>query len=141
MEQALTRATLQTRQNSLNLARRQFETGYSSRLELAQSQAEYQAARAQIPQLSHQITEQENALRILVGSNPGSIARGADLHHITPLPLPSVLPSELMRRRPDIVQAERQLIVAAARNQALYNYEKTVRNAFGEVNNSLDSIL
>ncbi|AHF76073.1 Type I secretion outer membrane protein [Sodalis praecaptivus] len=201
---ALTRATLQTRQNSLNLARRQFETGYSSRLELAQSQAEYQAARAQIPQLSHQITEQENALRILVGSNPGSIARGADLHHITPLPLPSVLPSELMRRRPDIVQAERQLIAAdaslsaaranllpsinltatgtlqddalaklidnpfrlwsvggsilaplfnrealnaqvdiaaAARNQALYNYEKTVRNAFGEVNNSLDSIL
>nr|WP_050747771.1 TolC family protein [Sodalis glossinidius] len=67
-----TRETLQTRQNSLNLARRQFETGYSSRLELEQSQAEYQAARAQIPQLTHQITEQENALRILVGAIPAA---------------------------------------------------------------------
>ncbi|NDL64026.1 efflux transporter outer membrane subunit [Acerihabitans arboris] len=111
---ALTRATLDSRQNSLNLARRQFETGYSSRLEYVQAQAEYQAASAQIPQLSHQITEQENALSILVGDNPGAIARGGDADRLRPLPLPTLLPSELLRRRPDIIQAERQLIAADA---------------------------
>ncbi|WP_413727793.1 efflux transporter outer membrane subunit [Sodalis sp. RH19] len=200
---ALTRATLESRRNSLKLARRQFETGYSSRLEYVQAQAEYQAASAQIPQLSHQITEQENALSILLGANPGAIPRGDDAGRLRPLPLPTLLPSELMRRRPDIIQAERQLIAAdatlssaraallpslnltasgtlqdnaleklidnpfrlwsiggsvlapmlnrealnaqvdisaATRNQALYNYEKVVRSAFSEVNNSLDAI-
>lgn len=111
---ALTRATLESRQNSLNLARRQFETGYSSRLEYVQAQAEYQAASAQIPQLSHQITQQENALSILVGNNPGPIRRGGDADSLRPLPLPTVLPSTLMRRRPDIIQAERQLVAADA---------------------------
>lgn len=200
----LTRATLQTRQNSLNLARRQFETGYSSRLELVQSEAEYQATRAQIPQLQHQITEQENALSILLGSNPGAIARNGAPPAVTPLTLPSALPSQLLRRRPDIVQAERLLVAAdatlaasranllpsinltasgtlqdnaleklidnpfrlwsvggsilapllnrealnaqvdvsaAARNQALYNYESVVRSAFSDVNNSIDAIV
>lgn len=201
---ALTHATLDSRQNSLNLARRQFETGYSSRLEYVQAQAEYQAASAQIPQLAHQITEQENALSILLGENPGAIPRGNGAERLKTLPLPTLLPSELMRRRPDIIQAERQLIAAdatlssarasllpslnltatgtlqdnalenlidnpfrlwsiggsvlaplinrealnaqvdittATRNQALYNYEKVVRTAFSEVNNSLDAIL
>ncbi|WP_196237775.1 efflux transporter outer membrane subunit [Biostraticola tofi] len=199
----LTRATLESRANSLKLARRQFETGYSSRLEWVQSEAEYQSARGQIPVLQHQITEQENALSILLGTNPQALYRGKTADRLRPLPLPSVLPSELLRRRPDIVQAERQLVAAdatlsasrasllpslnltasgtlqdsalenlidnplrlwsiggsilapilnrqglnaqvdistAGRNQALYNYEKVVRTAFGEVNNSIDAI-
>ncbi len=199
----LTRATLESRANSLKLARRQFETGYSSRLEWVQSEAEYQSARGQIPVLQHQITEQENALSILLGTNPQALYRGKAADRLRPLPLPSVLPSELLRRRPDIVQAERQLVAAdatlsasrasllpslnltasgtlqdsalenlidnplrlwsiggsilapilnrqglnaqvdistAGRNQALYNYEKVVRTAFGEVNNSIDAI-
>ena len=71
----VTEATLETRGNSLQLAQRQFETGYSSRLEWMQAASEFQTAKAQVPQLRHQIAQQENALSILVGMNPREIAR------------------------------------------------------------------
>jgi len=199
----VTQSTLKSREEAFNLAKRQFETGYSSRLELMQSDSELRATRAQIPQLQHQIAQQENALSLLLGGNPGAVARSGDFDTLTPLRLPAQLPSSLLNRRPDIVQAERQLIAADAtlassrasllpsinltaggsvqdrtlpglldnplqlwslggsilapllnrqalnaqvdisqsqRNQALYSYEKTVRNAFKEVNDSLDAI-
>lgn len=199
----VTQATLATRENSLKLAQRQFEAGYTSRLEWMQAASEYQAAKAQIPQLSHQITQQENALSILVGMNPRHIARQSRFAQVMPQRLPSLLPSELLQRRPDIIQAQRLLLAAdnslassqaqllpslnltasgtlqssvlhqlvdnpfrlwsiggsvlapllnrealtaqvdvsmASRNQALYSYEKVVRNAFSEVNDALDAI-
>lgn len=110
----VTIATLATRENSLNLAQRQFETGYTSRLEWMQAASEYQTAKAQIPQLQHQIEQQENALSVLVGMNPREIARNTQFDHIKPQTLPSLLPSQLLNRRPDIVQAQRQLIAADA---------------------------
>ncbi|ALV92755.1 MULTISPECIES: efflux transporter outer membrane subunit [Pantoea] len=110
----VTIATLATRENSLNLAQRQFETGYTSRLEWMQAASEYQTAKAQIPQLQHQIEQQENALSVLVGMNPREIARNSQFDHIKPQTLPSLLPSQLLNRRPDIVQAQRQLIAADA---------------------------
>lgn len=199
----VTQSTLKSREEAYNLAKRQFETGYSSRLELMQSDSELRSTRAQIPQLQHQIVQQENALSLLLGGNPGEVARSAEFDTLTPLRLPSQLPSTLLNRRPDIVQAERQLIASDAtlaasrasllpsinltatgsvqdrtlpglldnplqlwsiggsilapllnrqalnaqvdisqsqRNQALYRYEKVVRNAFAEVNDSLDAI-
>lgn len=199
----VTQSTLQAREEALKLAQRQYETGYSSRLELMQSDSEVRATRAQIPALRHQIAQQENALSLLLGANPGAIARSGTLDKLTPLRLPSNLPSSLLNRRPDIAQAERQLLAADAtlasarasllpslnltatgsvqdrtlpglldnplqlwsvggsilapllnrqalnaqvdvtasqRNQALYAYERTVRNAFVEVNDSLDAI-
>ncbi|MGL5455303.1 MAG: efflux transporter outer membrane subunit [Enterobacterales bacterium] len=199
----VTQATVKSREEALNLAKRQYETGYSSRLELMQSDSELRSTRAQIPLLRHQIAQQENALSILLGANPQHVDRSADFEALTPLKIPSQLPSTLLNRRPDIVQAERQLIAADAslaasrasllpsfnltaggsiqdrtlpalldnplqlwslggsilapllnrqalnaqvdisqsqRNQALYGYEKTVRNAFREVNDSLDAI-
>ncbi|HAT1644489.1 TPA: efflux transporter outer membrane subunit [Raoultella planticola] len=198
----VTRQTLKSRQDAYNLAKRQYETGYTSRLELMQADSELRSTRSQIPPLQHQIAQQENALSVLTGSNPGSIQR-QDFSRLTPLALPSQLPSTLLNRRPDIVQAQRQLIAAdatlaasqaqllpsinltatgslqdrtlpdlldnplrlwslggsilapllnrqalnaqvdvsmAQRNQALYGYEKTVRGAFQEVNDSLDAI-
>ena len=200
---SVTEATLATRENSLRLTRRQFETGYTSKLEWVQSESEYQTAKAQIPVLRHQIAQQENALSVLAGMNPREIARQSRFARVTPQQLPSLLPSELLQRRPDIAQAERLLLAAdatlasskarllpslnltaggtlqssvlhqladnpfrlwsiggsvlapvlnrealtaqvdvsmAARNQALFNYEKVVRNAFSEVNNDLDAI-
>ncbi|MDU6411395.1 MAG: efflux transporter outer membrane subunit [Yersiniaceae bacterium] len=200
---ALTQATLTSRENSLQLAKRQYKTGYSSRLEWVQAESEYRATRAQIPQLQHQITQQENALNLLLGANPGPVARGTAFDHLDAPPLPSRLPSTLLNRRPDIVQAERLLVAAdatlavsranllpslnltaggtlqedtleavlahpfrlwslggsvlapiinrealnaqvdismAARNQALYQYEYVVRNAFVQVNDSIDAI-
>ncbi|OON40748.1 transporter [Izhakiella australiensis] len=199
----VTRGTLASRENSLRLAKRQYDAGYSSRQEWLQSASEYQTAKAQIPQLQHQVAQQENALSVLVGMNPRQIARSRAFDHLMPQSLPAVLPSALLQRRPDIVQAERTLLAADAslrssqakllpslnltasgtlqsrqlyqllenpfrlwsiggsvlapifnrealtaqvdvsmsqRNQALYAYEKTVRNAFSEVNNDLDAI-
>lgn len=198
----VTRQTLKSREDAYNMAKRQFETGYTSRLELMQADSELRSTRAQIPPLEHQIAQQENALSVLIGSNPQAISR-QDFAHLTPLALPSQLPSSLLNRRPDIVQAQRQLLAAdatlassqaqmlpsinltatgsmqdrtlpdlldnplrlwslggsilapllnrqalnaqvdvsmAQRNQALYGYEKTVRGAFREVNDSLDAI-
>jgi len=121
---ALARATLQTRQQSLDLARRQFEVGYSSRLELSQAEAEYRNTAATVPQLERAITQQENALNLLLGASPGQVARGAELIALQPPPIAPGLPSELLRRRPDIAQAERSVAaadasLAAARDQML----------------------
>ncbi|MBA7933626.1 efflux transporter outer membrane subunit [Klebsiella sp. RHBSTW-00215] len=198
----VTQQTQKSREDAFNLAKRQFETGYTSRLELMQADSELRSTRAQIPPLQHQIAQQENALSLLIGSNPGAIKRN-EFAQLTPLTLPAQLPSTLLNRRPDIVQAQRQLLAAdatlassqaqllpsinltatgsmqdrtlpdlldnplrlwsiggsilapllnrqalnaqvdvsmAQRNQALYGYEKTVRSAFKEVNDSLDAI-
>jgi NodT family efflux transporter outer membrane factor (OMF) lipoprotein len=121
---ALARQTLQSRAQSLALARRQFEVGYSSRLELSQAEAEYRNTAAVVPQLERAITQQENALNLLVGASPGPVARGAELTALRPPGIAPGLPSELLRRRPDIAQAERGIAaadasLAAARDQML----------------------
>ncbi|GJI90774.1 efflux transporter outer membrane subunit [Duganella hordei] len=115
---ALTEATLKLREESRDLAKRQFDVGYSSRLEWLQAQAEYQATAEQLPQLRRSIFEQENALAILAGGNPGPIARGAELEKLEAPSVPAGLPSELLRRRPDIARAEYNLIAVNANLQA-----------------------
>jgi multidrug efflux system outer membrane protein len=121
---ALARATLASRAQSLALARRQFEVGYSSRLEVAQSEAEYRATAGVVPQLERSIAQQENALAVLLGASPGPIARGTELTALRPPAIVPGLPSELLRRRPDVAQAERTVAsldasLAAARDQML----------------------
>jgi NodT family efflux transporter outer membrane factor (OMF) lipoprotein len=121
---ALARQTVASRRQSLELARRQFEVGYSSRLELSQAEAEYRNTAAVVPQLERSITQQENALSVLVGASPGQVARGAELGVLRPPGIAPGLPSELLRRRPDIAQAESALAaldasLAAARDQML----------------------
>lgn len=105
----VTRQTLKSREDAWNLAKRQYETGYTSRLELMQADSELRSTRAQIPPLQHQIAQQENALSVLLGDNPGALKRN-EFAQLSPLRLPSQLPSTLMSRRPDIVQAQRQLV-------------------------------
>jgi len=121
---ALARQTLASRQQSLELARRQFEVGYSSRLELSQAEAEYRSTAAVVPQLERAITQQENALNVLAGASPGPVARGAELAALQPPGIAPGLPSGLLRRRPDIAQAEAAVAaadasLAAAREQML----------------------
>ncbi|WP_173644479.1 efflux transporter outer membrane subunit [Siccibacter turicensis] len=108
----ITQSTLEARERAYQLAKRQYETGYSSRLELMQSDSELRATRAQIPQLQHQLAQQENALQVLAGSLPAPVARGGTFAALTPLPMPSQLPSSLLARRPDIVQAQQTLLAA-----------------------------
>jgi Outer membrane protein len=107
----VTEDTVKSLETAYNLAKRQYETGYTSRLELMQADSELRGTRAQVPLLQHQIAQQENALSILLGRNPSAVERQA-FADLTPLPAPSQLPSSLMNRRPDIVQAQRQLLAA-----------------------------
>lgn len=127
---ALTEATLTLREQSRDLAKRQFDVGYSSRLEWLQAQAEYQTTAETVPQLKRQIFEQENALSILTGGNPGPVTRGVELTALQAPPVPEGLPSELLRRRPDIARAEYNLVAVnanlrATRDQLLPSFKLT----------------
>jgi outer membrane protein, multidrug efflux system len=81
-----------------------FSGGEVSQMELAQSQSEYQASLATIPQIELQIAQQEDALSILLGHNPGDIARDRELDDLALPAVPAGLPSELLERRPDLRQ-------------------------------------
>ncbi|MBW6522034.1 efflux transporter outer membrane subunit [Sphingomonas sp. RHCKR47] len=108
----IARGTLAARSDALRIARRRFETGYSSRLELRQAQAEYAATAQLVPQAQLAISRQENALSLLTGDAPRSIARGLPLDRLLLPPIPDGLPADLLRRRPDVFQAEQTLVAA-----------------------------
>ena len=108
----IARGTLAARSDALRIARRRFETGYSSRLELRQAQAEYAATAQLVPQAQLAISRQENALSLLTGDAPRGIARGLPLDRLLLPPIPDGLPADLLRRQPDLFQAEQTLVAA-----------------------------
>jgi NodT family efflux transporter outer membrane factor (OMF) lipoprotein len=121
---ALAYRTAETRKGSRDLIARRVKVGYSPKLELEQAEVDYQAALLLIPALEQAKARQENALSVLAGRVPGSVTRAQGLAMLTKPPMPEALPSELMRRRPDIAQAEYQLAstdstLAAARKRFL----------------------
>lgn len=106
------RDTLAVRGESLRLARRLTDAGYAPALDLRQAEAEYRATEQLIPATELAIRRQEDGLALLLGEMPGEIPRGGAFEALTLPPALAVLPSELLRRRPDIVQAEQQLVAA-----------------------------
>lgn len=107
--------TLAARQEALKFARDRAEVGYTSQLPLRQAEAEYQATAQLVPQLKAQIARQENALSVLTGELPGGIERGGTLDELVAPAQPATLPSELLRRRPDIAAAEYRIAAADAK--------------------------
>ena len=112
------RETLAARAEALRIARRRAETGYTSMLELHQAEGEYRATQQLVPQTDLAIARQEDALAVLIGTNPAPIARGVALAAIASPPIPAGLPGDLLRRRPDIAQAEQTLVAA---DRSLYS--------------------
>lgn len=106
--------TVVARQQALKFARDRAEVGYTSQLELRQAEAEYQATVQLVPQLKAQIARQENAIAVLTGDLPGAIERGGTLDDLHLPSAPATLPSELLRRRPDIAAAEYRIAAADA---------------------------
>ena len=107
--------TAKTRKESEEIFTKRHDAGVVSNLELSQVTSEYQSARARIPEFERAIGQRENALSVLLGRNPGAIKRGGTIADLK-LPIaPAGLPSELLTRRPDIRQAEQDLIAANAR--------------------------
>ena len=112
----IAKQTLKARQESVDLTRTLESGGSVPLADLRQAEELKYAASVQVPQLEQQIQQGENALRLLLGQNPGPVAH-TDANALAPLPqdLPVGLPSRLLERRPDILQAEQQLIEANAR--------------------------
>ena len=106
--------TLAARREAVKFARDRAEVGYTSQLPLRQAEAEYQATAQLVPQLKAQIARQENALSVLTGELPGTIERGGTLADLRQPPAPAILPSELLRRRPDVAAAEYRIAAADA---------------------------
>jgi multidrug efflux system outer membrane protein len=112
-------------------------------MELAQSQSEYEAAKATIPQIELQIGQQENALSVLIGKNPGAILRGRELSTMGTPPIPNGLPSELLERRPDLLQAEQALVAENAligAAKALYFPSISLTGLFGTVSSQFSNL-
>ena len=111
---AVLEETLVARQEAVKFARDRAEVGYTSQLPLRQAEAEYQATAQLVPQLQAQIARQENALSVLTCTMPGAIERGGTLEQLIQPPAPATLPSELLRRRPDVAAAEYRIAAADA---------------------------
>lgn len=108
-------ATLEARGQAMKFARDRAEVGYTSQLELRQAEAEYQVTAQLVPQLKAQIARQENALSVLTDELPGAIERGGTLEELNRPSAPATLPSELLRRRPDVAAAEYRIAAADAK--------------------------
>jgi len=111
---AIAQRTLEAYKASVDLFELQFQHGQTSELSVAQAESRYEAAAAEIPQIRAQIVQTEIALSILLGRDPGPIARGKSVLELTLPTVPSGLPSQLLLRRPDLLQAEQQLVAANA---------------------------
>jgi outer membrane protein, multidrug efflux system len=112
---AISQETIKVRQDSLDLTRR-LETGGAAPLsDVRQAEQLLYTATSEVPQLEQQIQQAENQLRYLVGQTPGTVTH-ADASALAPPPtdLPTGIPSQLLARRPDIEQAEAQLMAANA---------------------------
>jgi multidrug efflux system outer membrane protein len=135
--------TVASRADTLKLFKLRFDRGLSSELELRQAESEYQSALATVPLLKKLIGQQENALCVLLGRNPGPIPRGRLFDGLVLPAVPAGLPSELLERRPDIRQAEQNLIAANARigvAKAQYYPNVTLTGLFGYESTSLSNL-
>lgn len=110
----ISQATLEGRKRNVEVFRMRLDGGAVSEFEMMQVTAEYETAAAAIPTLRQAIAQQEHALSLLVGRNPGPIVRRRTLAQLKSPPVPGGLPSDLIARRPDILQAEQQLVAANA---------------------------
>jgi len=115
MQLEIAKRTAKSRQESYNLFQLRFRGGTISELELSQVKSEYEQALSTIPLIEKNIAQQENGLSVLLGRNPGSIPRGRMIDELILPAVPAALPSELLTNRPDIRQAEQDLIAANAR--------------------------
>ena len=114
-ELEITKRTLGSRQQSLQLTRVLESHGGASGLDLSQSEQLVYTASETVPDLERQIEQQENVLSVLLGENPQAIPRGRALtEQPVPQNVPAGLPSELLERRPDVRQAEENVVSANA---------------------------
>jgi multidrug efflux system outer membrane protein len=139
----IARETAKSRGESLALFKLRFEGGFSSEVEYVQVKSQYEEAMATIPSVEKAIAQQENGLSILLGRNPGPIPRGKGIDQLVPPSVPAGIPSGLLERRPDILQAEQNLIAANARigvAKAAYYPSISLTGFFGYASTDLSNL-
>jgi multidrug efflux system outer membrane protein len=108
---AISQSTLLTRQEYLNIMQERYNKGIVAEIDLNQAQIQEAIAAAAVPQYTRSVANTENALSLLLGRNPGPILRGINLEsQAMPPDIPPGLPSTLLERRPDILQAEQMVV-------------------------------
>lgn len=123
---------------------RRFEVGIVSRTEVTQVTSQAQQAKAAIPAFEQAIAAQENLLSILLGRNPGPIPRGKTIDELVAPQVPADLPTALLQRRPDILQAEQNLVAANANvgaTRALYYPDISITGVLGSVSTAFSKLL
>ncbi|MBV8572326.1 MAG: efflux RND transporter permease subunit [Acidobacteriaceae bacterium] len=114
---AIARTQIETDEHLLKLVQNRYDAGAASRREIAQSEALLQHARSTVPGLRLSLEKQLNRLDVLMGAQPGTYAR--ELDAVAPIPsIPAIVsaePVDLLRRRPDIIAAERRLAASNER--------------------------
>jgi multidrug efflux system outer membrane protein len=145
---ALSRETLETREESMVLIRRRFEAGAISQLEVREAETLIEAARSDVATYIAQVEQDKNALRLVVGTNvPADLLPAGGLVTAQILPdLPAGLPSDVLTRRPDVLAAEHGLAgananIGAARAAFFPSISLTAATgvASGELSNLFDS--
>ena len=134
MEWEISKKTAEAYKESLRIFDLRFKEGFSSAVEVNMIKAEYEQALSRISYYQKTIPQIENALSILLGRNPGPIPRGKTLDGLVLPIVPSGLPSDLLGQRPDIRQAEQNLIAANAQigvAKALYYPSISLTGIFG----------
>ena len=111
----VTRKTMETRDESLRLTKLRFDNGVSSELDFRQAQSLAETARVALAQQQRQLALDANALTLLIGE-PASpdLAANTALANLTLPDVPAGVPSDVLARRPDVQQAEQQLVAANA---------------------------
>lgn len=135
--------TVKSREESYKLFKLRFEGGVISELELNQVKSEYEQALSTVPQFEKNIALVENFLSTLLGRNPGQIARGKSIDQLALPAVPAGLPSDILVNRPDIRQAEQDLIAANANigvAKSLYFPSVSLTGLFGWASNDLDDL-
>ncbi len=121
-----------------------FKAGIVAKTEVMQITSQQQQALAAIPAFEQAIAAQENLISILLGRNPGPIPRGKTIDQLVAPLIPADLPSALLQRRPDVMQAEQNLVAANANigaTRALYYPDLSLTGALGSASTSMGDFL
>ena len=140
----IAKATAENYRETEDLFQLRFKGGVVSEVELAQVQSQYQQALAAIPSIERQIAQQENLLSVLLGRNPELIPRGMAIDQLMAPGIPGALPSSLLERRPDILQAEQDLHATNAQigvAKSLYYPTLSLTGALGLASTSLGNFV
>ena len=145
-EIATVTGTVGLRQEQVRLVRSRFEGGIGSELDVARAETELATTEAEAASLAQRRAELENAIAILVGGNPSSFrisALATNEWNPQPPGIPAGLPAELLERRPDVAEAERQLASANARigvAKAAFFPVLSLTSSGGFVSGDIDSL-